>query len=185
MSKNKRKKIKNTVSREKLTEMLPVIIDLRRAIEIHDREDLKKLSQLELLKGVAKYSDMGLFFTYFPALKIYLSTKAVLLTEMTLTGDKRIMNLGTEQILCCVTKTLENILDELKSDYMRLSEVLVMSGSLKFLFANPNKDVVDWALEHYEDFDLDEVEICDTVRSYQSNKELRDFVLNKINLFME
>ena len=60
-----------------------------------------------------------------------------------------------------------------------------MSGCLRFLFANPNKDVVDWALEHYEDFDLDEVEICDTVRGYQSNKELRDFVLNKINLFME
>jgi hypothetical protein len=68
---------------------------------------------------------------------------------------------------------------------MRLYEVQAMSGCLRFLFANPNKDVVDWALEHYEDFDLDEVEICDTVRSYQSNKELRDFVLNKINLFME
>lgn len=185
MSKNKRKKIKNTVSREKLTEMLPVIIDLRRAIEIHDREDLKKLSQLELLKGVVNYNDMGLFFTYFPKLKIYLSTEAILKTENILTGDKRIEKLSTEQVLCCVTQTLEYIVNELNRDYIRLSEVTAFTGCLKFLFANPNKEVIDWALEHYEDFDLDEVEICDTVRSYQSNKELRDYVLNKINLFEE
>ena len=182
MSKNKRKK---EVSREQQAEMLPLMMDLRRAIALYDREDLKNLSQLELLKGLKKYSDMGLFFTYFPALKIYLSTEAVLLTEMILSGDKRIVRLGTEQALCCVTQTLENVLNELERDYMRLYEVQAMSGCLRFLFANPNKDVVDWALEHYEDFDLDEVEICDTVRSYQSNKELRDFVLNKINLFME
>ena len=182
MSKNKRKK---EVSQEQQAEMLPLMMDLRRAIALYDREDLKNLSQLELLKGLKRYSDMGLFFTYFPALKIYLSTEAVLLTEMMLSGDKRIVRLGTEQALCCVTQTLENVLNELERDYMRLYEVQAMSGCLRFLFANPNKDVVDWALEHYEDFDLDEVEICDTVRSYQSNKELRDYVLNKINLFME
>ena len=185
MSKNKRKKIKNRVLIEKLTEMLPVMIDLRRAIEIHDREDLKKLSQLELLRGLANYNDIGSFFTYFPKLKIYLSTEAILKTENMLIGDKRIVRLGTEQALCCVTQTLEYIVNELNRDYIRLSEVTAFTGCLKFLFANPNKEVIDWALEHYEDFDLDEVEICDTVRSYQSNKELRDYVLNKINLFEE
>ena len=104
MSKNKRKKIKNRVLIEKLTEMLPVMIDLRRAIEIHDREDLKKLSQLELLRGLANYNDIGSFFTYFPKLKIYLSTEAILKTENMLIGDKRIVRLGTEQALCCVTQ---------------------------------------------------------------------------------
>lgn len=182
MSKNKRKK---EVSQEEQAEMLPLIMDLRRAIALYDREDLKNLSQLKLLKGLKRYSDMGLFFTYFPKLKIYLSTEAILKTENILTGDKRIVRLGTEQALCCVTQTLENVLNELERDYMRLSEVTAFTGCLKFLFANPNKEVIDWALEHYEDFDLDEVEICDTVRSYQSNKELRDYVLNKINLFEE
>lgn len=182
MSKNKRKK---EVSREQQAEMLPLMMDLRRAIALYDREDLKNLSQLELLKGLKRYSDMGLFFTYFPALKIYLSTEAILKTENILAGDKRIEKLSTEQVLCCVTQTLEYIVNELNRDYIRLSEVTAFTGCLKFLFANPNKEVIDWALEHHEDFDLDEVEICDTVRSYKSNKELRDFVLNKINLFME
>ena len=117
MSKNKRKK---EVSQEQQAEMLPLMMDLRRAIALYDREDLKNLSQLELLKGLKRYSDMGLFFTYFPALKIYLSTEAVLLTEMMLSGDKRIVRLGTEQALCCVTQTLENVLNELERDYMRL-----------------------------------------------------------------
>ena len=95
MRKNKRKKIKNTVSREQVTEMLPLMKDLRIAIELHDRDDLRKLSQLELLKGCMNYSDMGVFFTYFPKLKIHISTEALLATEYALTKNNRLNNMIT------------------------------------------------------------------------------------------
>ena len=90
-----------------------------------------------------------------------------------------------DQKLFCISKPLEDILYEINYDFIRISEVAAGSGCLKFLFANPHKDVIDWALEHFEELDLDEIEICDTVRTYQSNKELQDYVLNKINLFKE
>lgn len=185
MRKNKRKKIKNTVSREQVTEMLPLMKDLRIAIELHDRDDSRKLSQLELLKGCMNYSDMGVFFTYFPKLKIHISTEALLATEYALTRDQRIFKLLEDQKLFCIRKPLDDILDEINYDFIRISEVTKGSGCLRLLFANPHKEVIDWAIEHFEELDLDEVEISDTVRCFQSNEELRNYVLNKINLFKE
>lgn len=184
MRKNKRKK-ENIKSFEENAEALPIIQDLRFAIIIHNRTDLAESSIHELLQGCKQYSDMGVFFTYFPKLKIHISTEAVLATEYALTKDTRIFKLMEEQKLFCISKPLEDILYEINYDFIRISEVTADSGCLKFLFANPHKDVIDWAIEHFEELDLDEIEICDTVRTYQSNKELQDYVLNKINLFKE
>ena len=86
MRKNKRKK-ENIKSFEENAEALPIIQDLRFAIIIHNRTDLAESSIHELLQGCKQYSDMGVFFTYFPKLKIHISTEAVLATEYALTKD--------------------------------------------------------------------------------------------------
>ena len=98
MRKNKRKK-ENIKSFEDKAEALPIIQHLRFAIIIHNRTDLAESSIHELLQGCMNYSDMGVFFTYFPKLKIHISTEALLATEYALTRDQRIFKLLEDQTL--------------------------------------------------------------------------------------
>ena len=81
--------------------------------------------------------------------------------------------------LACATSSLEKIQKELTEEVLQT----VFKGnsvvSFEYLFANPRKEVVKWALKHKEELGLSKV-AREFIEEYQAIPELKELILNTL-----